>query len=150
MRHALLTITLSVSLLGCGGGISQARAEGMHEVLNVVTDVADPLYEASVSTCDATEGYVVRAAESHADGEAGLAEVRAICDRIFAAFEALRRAQLGARSAVDAALEDPSLSERFVSAVTAVQELQRAAQAAKEVWATEKAALEALRGGDNG
>ena len=150
LARLMLPLAFIVSLAACGGGISEGRAEGMHDVLNVVTDVVDPLYEGAVGTCDATEGYVIQAAESRQEAESDIAEIRGICDRIFAGFESVRAAQRAARSAVDALRADVSSNERFVSAITAVQALQVAATQAKEIWAQEKERLAAFRqGGDS-
>lgn len=105
-RVALLAAVLALS---CGS--SQANRDRAHSVMNRLTDASDPLYGLSVEVCDAREGMI--AAQCRAEGDAcdlpaTLAkrkDTTDACDRIFAAFEALRAAQLTARSLADQAAD---------------------------------------------
>lgn len=91
-------IALALSIFfstGCG-------AAQQHSALNALAETADPSYELSVEACDQAEGLVVaRAGTTYEQDIASMTQVRAICDRIFGAFDALRIAHRAARAAVD-------------------------------------------------
>lgn len=139
---ASLLTTYGWLLGGCGGSgpfgtpeLNAQRAEDIDRVLNIITDVVDPLYEASVLGCDATEGLVIEQAETREEAEAELGEVRGVCDRIFAGFETVRNSQRLARAAVVALREDESDGEKLGAVLEAVDALQDAAREAQRIWA---------------
>lgn len=140
---ALLAVATLLALPACGP-LSDQRAEGAHAVLDTVTDVVDPLYQAAALGCDATEGVIVARESTREDDDRDLAEVREVCDRIFAAFEAVRQAQLAARAAIEAAREDAESTEAQEAAVQAVSALHDAAQAARGIWEEALPTLQAV------
>lgn len=132
-------IVLAYSL-GCGGGAAE-RAEGMHAVLNTVTDVVDPLSATTVIACDAAEAVVVvRRGTTQAEDEAAMAEIRGHCDRVHAAFEAVRQAQLAARAAVDLARAEGT-DEAIERAMKAIGAMHETVQAARGVWETQQSVI---------
>lgn len=121
---AAVLFILASLFSGCAStGRDQARA--VHRVLNTLTDVVDPAYAGTVAACDAAEAYVNARHDTRVQEEADVAAIHADCDRIFAAFEAVRQAQLAARTAVQAAEEGRiEVEEAFL----AMQRLQEAWQ----------------------
>lgn len=127
----LLLVTLALSSIGCAGTAAKARAEGMHEILNIVTDVADPLYGAAVSSCEMAETVA-----SLRGDQSKIEKIRSGCDKVFAAFESLRDTQLAARAAIEAYLAD-STGERLMKALSAVSAVRNAVEHARAIWQSE-------------
>lgn len=135
------TVALAIIFLGsCGGSISESKAADMHQGLNMITDVVDPLYEAAVIGCDSTEKVIVLRTSTREEDERDLAEVRNVCDRTFHAFEAIRQAQVVARAAVSTARAQ-STQEAFAPAIEAMAALARAIENARQVWSDAKRML---------
>jgi hypothetical protein len=110
MRRTLVCVVLLVT--GCGGAV-EARQQGMHDVLDVLTDTVDPAYGFAVAACDARADVIVdRTGTTEEQDQRDYAAVRAKCDRAFAIFERIREAQAAARAAVD--------SEQFAQAIHAL------------------------------
>lgn len=143
MIVAILAFIALAALPACGT-LSDQRAEGAHAVLDTVTDIVDPLYQAAALGCDATEGVIVARESTREEDDRDLAQVREACDRVFAAFEAVREAQLAARAAVEAARESAESTEAQEAAVRAVSALHAAAQAARGIWEEALPTLEAV------
>jgi hypothetical protein len=138
MAHRTLTrILLALFLVlvtGCSAAHRAGVARGLDQGLNVATDIVDPAYHGAVEVCDWTEGEIVR---RHApdDGEAAAAamrEARAMCDGLFASFEAARGAQATARQ-LAAMLRDDRATE--LEALAAAREAQEAYGAVKDAMA---------------
>ena len=55
-------IGLLVLMAACS--ITQARARGINDALNVITDVADPSYGMAVTTCDARAQQIIDRADT--------------------------------------------------------------------------------------
>lgn len=85
-------------LIGCGG----AQQREAHEVLNAITDVADPTYQMAVDACDAArDAIIAREGTTYEDDRAAMDRVHEICDPMVLGFEALRASQVTARVAID-------------------------------------------------
>lgn len=131
---------------GCGASLASQRAEGMHEALNVVSDVADPLYSAATVACDAAEGVVIaRQGTTEAQDRLDVARIREACDRAYAGFEALRHGQLAARQAAEV-VRGGEDAEAMRHALDAIQELHSAAQAARGTWDEARSVLRDVTG----
>jgi hypothetical protein len=88
---------LANNLVGCGP--SQARAG--HEVLNTITEVADPTYELAVDTCDAARDVIIaRTGTTYEEDRAAMDQIHAVCDPMVFGFEALIGTQQTARAAL--------------------------------------------------
>lgn len=126
-----LTVLFLLGLILTSSGCSlsgREQAVAMNRVLNTLTDVADPAYGASVVACDAAEAFVNARHDTPEQEDADVANIHAECNRIFAAFEALRNAQLLARRAV-AAAERGEVS--IAEAITALDNLKSAYDAVR-------------------
>ena len=89
--------------------ITQARAKGINDALNVITDVADPAYGMAVTTCDARGQQIVdRQGTTREEDERDFEELRTRCMATFEAFQSIRDLQQAARAAVTAATEGNS------------------------------------------
>lgn len=96
VRAIVVVAALVVMVSGCGTAASQHRA------LNVVADLANPSYDLAIQACDEAEVFIIaRAGTTYDEDAAAIASVRAVCDRVFAGFDALRVAHRVARAAVD-------------------------------------------------
>lgn len=95
-------------LSGCAPSQAQLRAQGAHEVLNTVTDIANPSYDLAIELCDARELVIIqRQGTTREQDRADFAATREICDRVFQGFRALRELQLASRAAIAAVIEKP-------------------------------------------
>lgn len=119
-------LALAFVLAGCGGGVSGA----LQHALNGVASAVDPAYAVAVSGCEAREEQIETSVVSRDEYETRIASVRATCDRIFAAFEAVRRAHEGALLAVLALENGGELSD----AIRAFDEVEAAWTALRAVW----------------
>ncbi len=114
--------------------ITQARAKGINDALNVVTDVADPSYGMAVTTCDARAQQIVdREGSTREQDEADFEQLQARCNATFEAFQTIRELQQAARAAVASATEGNS---------DALQDAQRLLLELTEAWAHLKNLLE--------
>jgi hypothetical protein len=87
---------------GCGGVPPQRQ----HDVLNRVTDVADPTYAVVLETCDAARNAIVeRGGTTYEEDTAAMDEIDRVCDPIVAGMESLRGTQRTVRAAIDAGAE---------------------------------------------
>ena len=147
----LVCVTLTALIIAAGsvfGGCVRAETvrDRTHELLNQVTDIADPAYALSVVACDGREGVVIHDPElTKVEKWARVESIRAKCDQVFAAFDVLRRAQIGARKAVDAAEAGRS---KWKAALAAAREATAAWRKAREAllgvpWL--QSALEGIR-----
>ena len=117
----VLAIALTTALLTCAGCGPAAQ---QHRTLNLVTDIADPTYEAALAGCDAARDYIVaRQGTSEAEDTADMARVNGFCDTIVEGFEALRGGQVTARAYIDNGLEGAA-TEAVREALAAWGELQ--------------------------
>jgi len=112
VKNLLLPCLLLLFVLpGCG---PNERRVG-HEVLNTVTDVADPTYQLAVDGCDAArDAIIARQGTSYAEDRSAMDQIHEVCDGIVAGFESLRGTQLTARAALDGGLA--------AAAATAIQQ----------------------------
>lgn len=128
---AALFLTLVV--VGCGGSMLSAQLDGADRALTATTGVADPLYAAAVSACDGAEAVIVARPATFDRDKHDMAQIRAACDRAFAAFESLRQAQLATRVLV-AQARKTSAEPDAAAAFAALDALARAVDAAKASW----------------
>lgn len=134
-RKAAMAVSLFLTLasVGCGGSVLGAQLEGVDQALTATTGIADPLYAAAVSACDGAEAVIVARPATFDRDKHDMAQIRAACDRAFAAFEALRHAQLAARSLV-ATARKTKLEPDAASAFAALQAVSLAVAEAKASW----------------
>jgi len=126
------TLVMLVLLSGCS--LTASRATGMHEALNVVTDIVDPVYGLSVTSCDARAQTIVdRTGTTEEDDRGDFERLQVICNSIFHSFETLRHVQAAARSAVELAREGNE---------DAMVEARDLLLQATEIWNEIKALLE--------
>lgn len=91
------TLALLNALGGCG-----ASPRVQHEVLNKITDVADPTYALALEACDVgRETIKARPGTTYDEDLAAMTRVNEVCDGIVAGFESLRGSQRTARQAID-------------------------------------------------
>lgn len=124
---------LTLLFVGCGGSVLGAQLEGVDQALTATTGIADPLYAAAVSACDGAEAVIVARPATFDRDKHDMAQIRAACDRAFAAFEALRHAQLAARALV-ATARKTKLEPDAASAFAALQAVSLAVAEAKASW----------------
>jgi hypothetical protein len=87
--------------VGCG-----ASRQTQHDVLNRVTDVADPTYAIVLETCDAARNVIVeRTGTTYEDDTRAMDETDEVCDGLVEGMETLRGTQLTVRAAIDAGAE---------------------------------------------
>jgi hypothetical protein len=130
----VLTFAL-VQFVGCGASAVATRAEGAHEVLNTVTDIADPSYKLAVSVCNAQEQVIVaRTGTTLEEDQAAIAEIREKCDIVFHGFTVLRALQTEARATIEAVRENPT-DAAYAAAMLIIGRVT-------EQWKTIKALLE--------
>lgn len=128
-----LSLALGAIGLGCGGSALSAQLDGVDRALTATTTVADPLYGTAVAACDGTEAVIVARPSSYEGDKRDIAQVRAACDLAFAAFEALRRAQAGARLLVHKARSTGAKADAD-AAFAALEALGAAAETARATW----------------
>jgi hypothetical protein len=98
-------VCLFLVAVGCVGS-QMARRDAVFSTVTLITLVADPAYEAAVLACDAHEQVVEDNQALDAEMKnAEIARIRAVCDRVFDGFLALRRAQVATASAAKAAAD---------------------------------------------
>lgn len=112
-------VTLARVCAGCG-----ATPRQQHDVLNRITDVADPTYEAAIAGCDAARDVIVdRDGTTYEEDSAAMDEINAVCDPMVLGFEALRGSQLSARAAIDSGV-DAAISTAILEALRLWAQLQ--------------------------
>lgn len=136
MKNIFMIIGIAGAILANGacahGGVSQ-KADGMHEVLNAMTYVIDPLYEASVLACDRVEQSIIeRPPSTYKKDKQSLEQVRLACNKAFGAFDEMRVLQKKARSVIDSVRQD--LGASISEAEKVVEDLSNAAHNAKTEW----------------
>lgn len=108
----VVSVLIALSFLATACASSAKLKSRANDVMNRVTDVADPSYSLAVVACDGREGQLIEACRKKGDGcdteelRREVGESRGVCDRIFQGFETLRIAQVHARELVAAAGED--------------------------------------------
>ncbi len=128
----LIFLGLLVLVAACS--ITQARARGINDALNVITDVADPSYGMAVTTCDARARQIIdRQGTTQEEDEAAFSQLQSRCNATFEAFQTIRELQQAARAAVQAATEGNS---------DALADAQRILIELTEAWAHLKNVLE--------
>jgi len=128
-------------LMGCGSGL-QSQLTGIDKALNAVTGIADPLYGAAVASCNSAERLAIAESTTREKALADIAAIRDVCDRAFAAFEALRNAQLAARDVVTVARETNAEPD-IMAALGALATVESAVKEARAAW---DAASEVVQG----
>lgn len=128
----LLPIWTIVAAQFCASCVSSSDfARGVHEGLNVLTDVVDPSYALAFGACDARESVVIaRGGTTEAEDRAALEQIRSQCGRIYTGFETVRQAQLVAREAADLASND---AELLPAALAAFENVKHAWEALRAV-----------------
>lgn len=105
---------------GCGSTAQQRQTQ--HDVLNRVTDVADPTYALVLETCDAARNVIVnRPGTTYDEDTRAMDEIDDVCDGIVEGMETLRGTQRTARAAINAGAQGAILE---------------GLQAALRLWAT--------------
>lgn len=118
MTRSILVFALLFA--GCGPSTVQQQ----HDVLNRITDVADPTYEIAVESCDAARDVIVeRPGTTYQEDRAAFDAIHGVCDGIVEGFETLRGTQLTARAAIDRGAEGAIL-EALTHALQLWTELQ--------------------------
>jgi hypothetical protein len=133
---AMLALLLLL-LVGCGATAQQRQTQ--HDVLDRVTDVADPTYAIVLGSCDAARNVIVnRPGTTFDEDTRALNEIDDVCDGIVEGMETLRGTQLTARAAITAGAQGAILE---------------GLQAALRLWATLQAKIPELqtlgRGGES-
>lgn len=101
----LATVCASYAIASSSAGCGASR-QHQHDVLNRITDVADPTYALVVETCDVLrDGIVARQGTTWDEDTAAMDRVDAVCDPIVTGMETLRGTQLTVRAAIDAGAE---------------------------------------------
>ncbi len=96
MRRSSLLLILLLS------ACSPSQARDGHQVLNTITDIADPTYQQVVDTCDNLRDLIIeRADTTYEQDRTDMDRVHEFCDPTVEGFEALRGTQLTAREAID-------------------------------------------------
>jgi len=127
-------IFLGLLVLVAACSITQARARGINDALNVITDVADPSYGMAVTTCDARAQQIIdRADTTQEQDESDFERLQNRCNATFEAFQTIRELQQAARAAVESATEGNS---------DALADAQRILIELTEAWAHLKNMLE--------
>lgn len=119
-----IVVTASPALAACGANLEQQRAG--HDILNRVTDVADPTYELAVEGCDAArDAIIARTGTTYDQDRQAMDSVHEVCDPMVEGFETLRGTQLTGRAAIDSGVAGAA-TEGIVQAMrrwAALQEL---------------------------
>lgn len=116
----LLGMVTGNIVIGCSP--SQARAG--HEVLNTVTEVADPTYQLAVDGCDAARDVIVeRQGTTREEDFAAMGQINDLCDGIVLGFETLIGTQRTARAALDGGLI-PAAAQAIQQALGLWEQLQ--------------------------
>ena len=102
-------IMLALALNGC---TSPQQTNTAHEVLNVITDVAQPSYDTFSALCTEAQWAIVRDQSRPAVGrKAAVAKLRTECHRVYALFELVIDLQGKARKIIDTAKTAADLAE---------------------------------------
>ncbi len=142
------SIAAFVCVLGCAAcaGLPlqeavQKEARGMQSALDATGQAVNPAYESSVVVCDAAEGAIVtRAPTSLEQDQKDIAQIRALCDVLFAAFDRIRTAHGQARTvAIEA--ERLASDESIRKAREALQRVQQEWANVIKQWASAEPAL---------
>lgn len=125
-EHAA-SVMLLAALSACASG---QHIETAHEVLNVITDVAQPSYEVLAGFCTQAQWAITRdASRSVSTKKAAVAKVRTGCHRVYDLFEAVIVKQSEAREVLDVA-ETAADIARAAEIVAALKSLLQQAQTA--------------------
>ena len=117
----VLAIALTTALLTCAGCGPAAQ---QHRTLNLVTDIADPTYDAALDGCDAARDFIVaRQGSTEAQDVSDMQAINDVCDTVVDGFEVLRGTQITARAYIDNGLEGAA-TEAVRQALAAWADLQ--------------------------
>lgn len=128
-----LACIASLFLAACATTSPQSEGKVIHESLNALTQIVDPLYGTAVIACDATEQLVIERTDSTKEEDtADIIAIRQSCDSIFARFDRVRDLQIEARRTVERieAGDDVPLSRAY----DALNALQTASAEAHAAW----------------
>ncbi len=127
--YAIHVVCLVIGVTACAN--RPPPAPTFHQVLDLITHVGTPLYTQTVADCDHAEGRAIEVNLSGAAAEQEVWHIRQQCDRIFGAFDDLRKAQELARSAADT-VEDQGGWTRAVDLALSANEAYRRAHRLRE------------------
>lgn len=125
--HHASAVMLLVALSACA---SSRHIETAHEVLNVITDVAQPSYDVTAGFCTQAQWAITRDRDRTVQQKkAAVAKLRTECHRIYAIFEQIIDKQKKARALLNAA-ETVEDIVRAAAEVDAIRSLLQQAQSA--------------------
>lgn len=106
---------------------SPARIETAHAVLNALTEVVDPSYEAARIGCKAADDAAIALARADAitlaELDTRVAKSREACDKVFHTYEEIIRLQQTARATLDAADGDEQALSEAEALIRKMREL---------------------------